>query len=201
MSRHPSLTPVSWALLLLLAGCATLRTDLPPLSAEQQREHLQSLDTFEFTGRVRVAMGSQDSTASIAWKQRRQAASVRLTSMLGVGGIRIQYSPERLQLETGDRLKYRDDEAEQLLVRELGFVPPFGALRYWVLGLPAPESRANANGDAGSLQLREQQGWRISYDQYMEVQTAAGVVRLPRQLVATRDALRLRLVIDRWRIK
>jgi outer membrane lipoprotein LolB len=204
MSRNPSFMRwwhVSWLLPLLLAACATLPSVRPPLSADQQRDFLQSLDAFSFTGRVRVAIDGRDSTASIEWVQRRNDVNARLTSMLGVGGIRIQYSPERLQLETGDQVKYRDGDAEQLLVRELGFVPPFGVLRYWALGLPVPELSADANTDAARMQLLARQGWQLTYEQYTQVRTAAGEMRLPHVLIATRDGLRLRLVIDRWRIK
>jgi hypothetical protein len=39
------------------------------------------------------------------------------------------------------------------------------------------------------------------YKRHLLVKTAAGSVQLPTDLVATRDGLRLRLRVDRWRIK
>ena len=47
-----------------------------------------------------------------------------------------------------------------------GFVPPFEALRYWVLGLAAPgeppvDVQAGADGQVTQL---TQQGWKIRYD-------------------------------------
>jgi outer membrane lipoprotein LolB len=209
MSRSPSsmrrwrgawVVPL-WVLPLLLAGCVTrpaMRS--PAMTADQQREHLQGLDAFAFDGRV--AINGQDSSPSIKWQQRRDIASVRLTSLLGVGGIKIQFSPDRLQLETGDGVKHRDGDAEQLLARELGLVPPFASLRYWVLGVPAPGSAATELFDAGGrLQQLEQQGWLLTYRRQAEVNTAAGSLQLPALLTATRGDIGLRLVIDRWRIK
>ena len=51
------------------------------------------------------------------------------------------------------------------------------------------------------LQQLEQQGWLINFERHVAVSTAAGAVQLPARLAATRDGLRLRLVVDRWRMK
>jgi outer membrane lipoprotein LolB len=183
---------------LLLAACASLPTR-PPLSADQQRGFLQELDAFSFHGRV--VMEGQGANPYIEWQQRRDVAKVRLTGPVQMGGIRVEYSPERLRLETGSAVM-RDDEAEHLLRTELGFVPPFESLRYWVLGLPAPGSPAVPSVDEnGQVQQMEQLGWVITYRRHVEVKTAAGSVRLPALLTASREGLGLRLVIDRWRIK
>jgi outer membrane lipoprotein LolB len=191
---------LAWAVSLLLAGCATTTVAPPQLSADQQRNLLQGLAGFSFTGRVAIA--GQDSTPSMEWRQQRDVAKVRLFGPMGVGGIQVEYSPERLRLETGGGGKLRDGEAEQLLIRELGFVPPFDSLRYWVLGVPAPGSPAGQSFDAeGRVQQMEQQDWLIRYDRHVQVISTAGAVQLPAKLVATRDGLRLTLVIDRWRIK
>lgn len=202
MPRHPEFMRwrrLSWVLSLVLAGCATTPVAPPQLAPAQQRSLLQGLAAFAFTGRV--AITGQDSAPSLEWQQKRDVASVRLTGRLGVGGIRVEYSPERLRLETSSGVKLGDDEAEQFLATELGFVPPFDSLRYWVLGLPAPGSPADQDFDAdGRVQRLEQRDWLISYDRHVEVNTTAGAVQLPARLVATRDKLRLTLVIDRWRI-
>lgn len=202
MSPNPSLmrwNRVPGLLALLLAGCATLPAARPPLDADQQRDQLQGLADFSFTGRV--AIDGQDSTPSMEWRQRRDVARIRLISPLGVGGLRVEYSPGRLRLENSSGVKL-DSEAEQLLAKELGFVPPFDSLRYWVLGLPAPGSTAVQIHDAdGWVQQLDQQGWTITYRRSAQVQTALGSLRLPALLTATRGELGLRLVIDRWRIK
>jgi outer membrane lipoprotein LolB len=186
---------------MFLAGCAAEPATRPPLDPLQQRDYLQGLEVFSFTGRVRVTSSTQDSSATISWEQQRNEASIRLTTQLRVGGIRIRFSPERLQIETSDGVKHRDGAAEQLLARELGFVPPFGSLRHWVLGLPSPGSPEGRDVESGNPRQMEEQGWQITYEQDMEVPTAAGVVQLPRILVATRDGMRLRLVIDRWQTR
>ncbi len=113
------------------------------------------------------------------------------------------YSPQSLRVITSRGEKLENAEAEQALSAQLGFLPPFGALRYWVLGIAAPgeppaEQTSEATGRVAEL---NQQGWRIHYDRWMEVATSSGVVSLPQRLTATRANLRLRLFVDRWKLQ
>ncbi len=75
---------------------------------------------------------------SVNWEQQRDVTKVRLSSLLGTGGVQLEYSPARLLLTAGRDVKLVDDDAEAELVRQIGFVPPFESLRYWILGVPAP---------------------------------------------------------------
>lgn len=204
MSPHPSPMRrwrshgwIPWLLPWLLAGCATTSGSRIALTVDQQRDFLQSLAAFSFNGRATI----DGQLFSMEWQQQREVATVRLTSRVGVGGVRMEYSPQHLRLETS-RGVLNDDEARQLLAGELGFVPPFESFRYWVLGLPAPGSPAVQDFDAdGRLQQLEQQGWLITYRKLATVGTAGGTASLPSLLNATRDDLGLRLVIDRWSIR
>jgi outer membrane lipoprotein LolB len=185
---------------LALAACATRPVQSPPLSADQQRNLLQDLAAFSFTGRV--AITGQDPIPSLQWQQQRDVAKVKLAGPLGAG-MQVEYSPGSLRVVTSRGVKLDGGEAEETLANQLGFVPPFDSLRYWILGVPAPHVIAEmARDDSnGLLQSLQQQGWQITYDRRMAVQTAAGTMQLPARLVATRDKLQLRLVIDRWHIK
>jgi outer membrane lipoprotein LolB len=81
-------------------------------------------------------------------------------------------------------------------------MPPFEALRYWVLGVPAPGAVTNETRDAaGLMQQLEQQGWTIVYERREAVASSAGGLQLPSKLRATRGEQRLTLVVDRWRLK
>jgi outer membrane lipoprotein LolB len=195
---------LAWALPALLAGCAvTPTTPLQPLTAEQQRSFLHGLPGFSFSGRVAVATADQGSTPSVEWRQQREDSRVRLTGPLGAGSLQIDFSPQQLQLQTSRGERLMDADAELVLERELGFVPPFNALRYWIRGVPAPGAAAaiETYDAAGVLLTLSQHDWLISYQRRVTVSTAAGRVQLPALLTATRDGLRLRLVIDRWRIR
>ncbi len=206
MSRNPDrlrCRQLAWLLLsVMLAGCATAPRPKIPLDSAQQRELLQGLSRFSLTGRVRVRAGEASVMPSVSWQQEREVAKVKLSGLLGIGGVQLEYSPTRLQLVTGDGVKLTDHDAEAELVRQIGFALPFEALRYWILGVPAPGAAADTTfDDAGLLQQLDQQSWQIRYQERMNVDTAAGVLQLPARFIATRDDLQLRLVVDRWRIK
>ncbi len=149
-----------------------------------------------------VTPDAQGFNASMDWRQQRDETKLKLSGPLGAGGLQVDYSPLQLRVTSrGDTLV--NAEAEQMLARELGFLPPFDALRYWIRGLPAPgtEAAVETLDAAGVLQQLEQQGWMIQFERHVAVNTAAGTVQLPARLTATRDGLRLRLVVDRWRLK
>ena len=77
----------------------------------------------------------------------------------------------------------------------LGFELPLDNLRYWLLGIPDPntpfELTRNAQDRAARL---AQAGWNIEYDDYM----AGDGDLLPKRLVLTRAEARVRIAIDRW---
>jgi outer membrane lipoprotein LolB len=203
MSRLRSHTPwrcLALVLSLVLSACATRPVAAPrSLDVERQRSLLLQLEDFSFAGRV--AISGQDGVPSMQWEQRGDATRVKLSGLIG-SGMQVDYSPGQLRLVTTRGEKLQDGEAEEALTNAMSFVPPFDSLRYWMLGVPAPDANAPvARFDAqGLLQQLEQQDWIIVYEGRKAVNTAAGTLQMPAKLVATRGELRLRLVIDRWRI-
>ncbi len=192
------------ASLALFAGCATSPASRVPLSPEAEAAWLQGLERFTLTGKAGVRAGVEGEkgcNCSVNWQQRGDEASLRLSGPLGAGSLRLTYRPGYLRVNGGRGEVLEGDEAVAVLTREVGFVPPFDALRYWVRGLPAPgeapaEQKAGADGRIEEL---VQQQWRIRYERWNSVNTRQGRVQLPGRLTATRDDVRLRLVIERWK--
>jgi outer membrane lipoprotein LolB len=185
---------------VMLTGCAITPPATQPLDAAQQAERLLQLMSFSLEGKVGIA--PQGFSGSVDWQQQQSVAKMRLSGPFGSGSLHLEYTPTSLRVSTsrGDRIA--DAEAEALLVRELGFLPPFDALRYWILGLPAPGLAADeTHDDTGRLRALSQQDWTIRYELRMPVDTAAGRMQLPARLVVTRGDQRLTLVVKRWRIK
>jgi outer membrane lipoprotein LolB len=185
---------------VVLTGCATTPPARQPLDTAQQTDRLLQLMSFSLEGKVSVA--PQGFSGSVNWQQQQSLAALKLSGPFGSGSMQLEYTPTSLHVSTsrGDRIA--DGEAEALLVRELGFLPPFGALRYWVLGLTAPAVAADETHDeAGLLQTLSQQDWVIRIVRRVQVDTAGGSMQLPAELVVTRGDQRLKLVVTRWRIK
>ena len=194
-------------LCVVLAGCAT--APRAPLTADQQITALGHLDAFELSGRVavtRLAAGKaeQGVNASVEWQQQQGKSKLKLTGLFGVGGLQLEYSADEIKVISANGEVFTHDDAEQLLVHELGFLPPFASLAFWARGVAAPgvaplEQSRDANG---LLQQLQQEDWRIVYDPpHRAVHSAAGDLLLPTRLTATNGDLKLKLVIDRWRIK
>jgi outer membrane lipoprotein LolB len=188
---------------LLLAACATPRLSHKPLQAFEQEALLRGLSGFGLEGRAAARAGDEGwPSATLSWIQQAGESRLRFSGPLGTGGLTMVFAPGSLLVSNSDGASYRDGEAEEILSSQLGFVPPFEALRYWVLGLPAPgEGPTDRHGDArGRLAEITQRGWRIRYERWTGVATRAGEVQLPQLLVATHEDLRLSLVVNRWKL-
>ncbi len=188
---------------VLLAGCVTAPVSYEPLGVSAQEELLRGLGNFRLDGRASVQAGDEAFNPSLSWRQKAAESQLKLSGPLGAGSMALVYSPQSLRVTTSRGEKLENAEAEQALAAQLGFLPPFGALRYWVLGIVAPGDppTGQVSDAAGRLTEITQQGWRIQYDRWTQVATRDGSVSLPQRLTATRANLRLRLFVDRWKLQ
>jgi outer membrane lipoprotein LolB len=202
MSILPEARVALCAVALVLVGCATTRAPRTLLPPEAQEAALRDLDRFSIRGRANIRAGEEGfNVPSLEWKQDDDAVSVKLSGSIG-GRLTISWRPGSLRLESSRGQRFEGAEAEQVLLDELGFVPPFDALRYWVLGLEAPGEAATQRktGESGRLDELTQQQWRIQYQKWMSVSSPAGGVEVPKQLTVTRDDLRLKVLARRWKL-
>lgn len=186
--------------LLLLAGCATA-PPRAPLDPEAQEQALRGLPGFQLNGRTAVAAAGEGFNASVSWRQLGDQSTLKLSGPVG-GSLTLTWRPGYLRVVSSRGETLEGAEAEQAVAAQLGFVPPFEALRYWVLGLSAPgepPSQQQAD-DNGRLALLVQQQWQIRYERWSGAALAGGQAQLPQRLTATRDDVRLRVFVDRWKL-
>ena len=188
---------------LLLAACATT----PPVSraeltAAEQQAVLRELPGYSLDGRVAVRAGEEGWQATVQWQQRGEVSEVRLSGPFGAGAVRLRLQRDELQVIDARGRQLKGEEANDALRQQLGFVPPLTSLRYWLLGLPDPalQSGQAASGGGAATTEFDQQDWHLRYEDFRSEKTASGNVLAPRKLTATREAIRLRLVVDRWRL-
>jgi len=182
--------------LLLLAGCASLPPAKPAAPWLERRDQLQAIESYTFSGKIAVASADQGFNAGMDWTAHGSTASVVLRSPLGSAISRLTFDGRQLQLSSGDT-EWSGDEAATRIANQLGFVPPIGSLRYWLLGCPDPSGPAQETvDDAQRLSALAQFGWQLTYTDYVEWQGQW----LPRRINAQRDAVRLRLLISHWQI-
>jgi len=174
---------------ILLSACATRPQAVTVLDATQQAAVLRALPGFTLDGRVAVRAGEEGWQASVRWRQRDDVSEERLSGPFGAGALQLRFDGAELTLTTSRG-------------QQLGFDPPIAELRHWLMADAAtPDStaviEAGTNGRPATLR---QQDWQLLFEDYREVQVNHSVVQMPRRIIATRGAVRLRLVVDGWKL-
>lgn len=187
------------SLSLSLAGCATTaRAPLPALDWDARTGVVQALPSWRMSGRVAIAVGAEGGSASVDWYQAGETADIRLSGPLGAGGLRAVAGADGFTLEDGRGEALRGVEAEALLADRLGVPVPWGPLRYWVLGAPAPGEAYQPVAPEGSGEAAfRQAGWTVGLAGFEP--TASGTL-LPTRLTVSRDGARLKLAVTRWEL-
>jgi outer membrane lipoprotein LolB len=199
MSDRDLLGVGALSLLLLCAGCAAVPrgNPVPPQPWEQRLPALQAIATFELDGRIAASDGKQGFSAGLRWQQRPDSATFDLTAPLGVGAAHIEQRSDGLSVTTSQGVTFTGDAASEQLAATLGFEPPLGSMRFWVLGASDPNFPAQESIDEQQrLSHLDQDGWHVDCDDYALV----GQQWLPRRLTVTRQVLHLKLVVNTWRL-
>jgi outer membrane lipoprotein LolB len=188
---------------LLLGACAvTPPRNVPELTAAQQQALLRELSVYTLDGRVAVRVGEKGWQANVQWQQRGDVSEVRLSGPFGAGALKLKLQGTELRMTDSRGHELRGEEAASALHEQLGFDPPLTSLRYWLLGLPDPAvAGESAGGTEATATEFDQQQWHLRHEDFRMETTARGKLRLPRKLTATREEIRLRLVVDRWRLR
>ncbi len=172
-------------LVLLVAGCAGLKTPIAPL------------DGFAASGRVSIRAGDESHYANFGWQAERQTDRLSFGNPLGqtLAELEIHYQqavPTYAILRDSDG-KAQTGEPESLLLKSTGMRLPVAGLRWWLQGLPAPGEANVQQTEAG--RLIEQDGWRVLASDFAETSPA---LRGPRKIVLTRGDVTVRIVISEW---
>ncbi len=163
----------------------------------QRLSVLRALNHFELQGRLAASNGTDGFSAGLRWRQQGSEASVDLTAPLGFGAAHIEFGQDALLVTTSKGVTLDAAAASDELRATLGFEPPLEPLRYWLLGASDPSISAQESLDPQQRLVHlEQAGWQVDYAEYSLVQQQW----LPRRLTVTRQSLRLRVVVDAWRL-
>jgi outer membrane lipoprotein LolB len=177
-------------LLAVLCGCATT-----PRTTDTPTRDAADLTEWQASGRIAVAGASTGGSGSFTWLQQGGQAQVEMRGPVGIGSLRLTLSDHTLRIQTSDGQLFEAEAAQAELSARLGARVPVDDLRYWLVGLAAPgEHQWSTSTDSSTL---IQQEWRIDYQRY---DVTAGV-RLPAKLVAVNGPAKVRILIDRWKLK
>jgi outer membrane lipoprotein LolB len=182
------------ALTAAVAGCAGPAAITSPGSLPS----VDALPAWSASGRIAIAADGEGGSGSFTWRQDDVTTRLGLRGPLGAGGLEVLASPDALHVTDAAGREFDTGAASAELRMRLGTDVPWSSLRFWMLGLPDPQgpARVEERPDA-PRRVIEQGGWRIGYENY----TVAGGYALPQRFVATRGAVRVKIVVDDWSLR
>lgn len=189
------------AFLLAIAGCSQLGS----LSNDEQAQRLwasrqlavSALDSWDIHARAALKLEGGAYNIGLSWKRAAERFTILLEAPFGQGVFRIEGNAgESYRLRLPDGQVYTNSSAEALLEDVIGWSLPISGLEYWIRGLPQPGSDYRHSLDwSGRAKTIRQDRWAIKYVDYFEGPPGPA---LPRRINLSRDALSLKLVIERW---
>lgn len=179
----------------LLAGCAQYTALTRPVAATPpatipERFHLQ--------GRLSVKTAEQAYSGGITWVHEPLRDEILVRSPLGQGLAELRRDPQGISLVDAEGNQYQAASEEALLEQTLGLRLPINGLVHWLTALPRPDVPYRLeHGEHGQVTRLEQDGWRLEYGRYREVEGRL----MPGRLFARRDETwEFRLVVDQWNL-
>ncbi len=186
MSRYVIVLPL--LMLLFLSGCALqLQPQNPASSAvfnsvakeqiawKAHREKMRSVTQWDIIGRAGIRSPEGSGSLNINWTQKNKDYSIVFSGPFGRILAHLSgKSGTMVTLSVPGKSSLSSSSGEALLEEETGWNIPVDAMRYWVLGIPVPESKnaehaiflLNGHGQLTSL---KQLGWRVVYSHYVTV--------------------------------
>ena len=184
---------------LLLAGCEMLPELAPSGREAAWRAHASDLSRFRswtLLGSLIVRSGGEASQVAIRWRQKHDAYFLRFTAPFGAGLLDIEGSAAGVEARFAGGRRARAASPEALLEREIGWPMPLEALRYWIVGAPAPggaPARIELDG-RGRLARLEQAGWTVIYERYAALPDLA----LPDRIRFSNASVTAAVAVRRW---
>jgi outer membrane lipoprotein LolB len=191
LRRRPLLAALACA--LVVTGCATVPIGSP---SESRTADPEQLTQWMAKGRIALAAQGEGGSGSFVWQQRSERTELTVRGPLGAGGLALVTDGAMIELSDGAGQPLDGEAARVELERRLGVKLPLAELRYWMLGVPAPDGPDSgpAQANMGSVPGFVQGGWVVSYE---ELKLQAGW-SLPARLTATTNGARVKIVVDDW---
>ncbi len=188
--------------LVILSGCTRLPEKLSETEQAsrwlQHQLEINQIFSWYINGRVGIKTDQQSGSASIFWQQAGGNYEMRIVAPLGQGTYVFKGSPEGVQMRGPDELLLSAETPEELMQTGLGWSVDLRGLRYWVRGIPAPDTEYNqlVLDELGRLGYLDQSGFSIEIQRYANVDKFA----LPEKLLIRSPGLQLKMLIKNWEL-
>ncbi|MCW8932501.1 MAG: lipoprotein insertase outer membrane protein LolB [Gammaproteobacteria bacterium] len=189
--------------LLLLSGCTIFgsHTSESDDSLEQQHSFDHLPQNWRINGRISIINEQENWYAKFLWVQKKQDFQLSFTGPLGETELQVSQIGQNVRLKTPAK-EINGDNLEQLIYQETGWAFPVTSLRYWSQGFPNPEMKSQLKyNDEQHISDIFQEDWHIQYPKRIEVEQLSGQkLWLPKKIIATRQDVKIKLIITRWHL-
>jgi outer membrane lipoprotein LolB len=186
----------------ILNGCSHQHPKAPLISQDwaNHKQNVEAISHWQATGKLAVKVPNDGGSANLKWLQTGQTYQIELNGPFGSGKMTINGGPDKVTLNEVGQLPQTATTAEELIRKNSGWNIPITQLAFWVRGLPDPTTKItyfapNAQGLIGEL---EQLGWKVSYGDYLNLNTPTRSIPMPGRIVAEYKDVRLILVVREW---
>lgn len=201
MFQHSSIVRVAFAMLLAgaLQSCQTLDKASAYEPPEQRQAALMAMQNWQADGRIALTTSESGFSAAMNWSQAQQDFDITLTALLGQRALRVAQQGTTATLSTRGNPTATGDDAEQLLLQELGVRVPLRQLGFWMRGLPGRDGlpRYDKSGRIDTLDYTDVEGtqWTAKFVRYQRVAARD----LPALIDVKSDAYKIRVSIKNWK--
>lgn len=185
---------------IMLFGCSTVpKPKREPKEIaqlfEKRKLAVENINNWNINARAGFTTADDSGSVSMFWRQKDAAYHISLIAPLGQGRIDLTGENENVVLTTSKGKTLYGESAEELILRATGFIVPITLLKYWIKGLPGPETQAKLeyNND-GTIASMRQAEWNIEYLNYEKQKQNY----LPQKLKATNRDIKIKIVIKEW---
>lgn len=196
---RPLLYLAGLAVLLGSSGCALTvdKAERDKAHAEFVSEH-EGLSHWSVRGRAALRAAGEGATLSLRWRQIGGVFDIHLSGPFGAGAVRVSGQPGAVILDDGSGQPRSAQEPETLFAMYTGYDLPISALRYWILGIAAQGLRVERKelDAAGRPQVMVQDGWRIEYRRWSDVEG----IHLPARVDIHKGSKQLRVALSGWQL-
>ncbi len=198
-------SPFIFAVLLslLLSSCAQQATLAPDeksklLRWQERSTRLSEISGWNLSGRIAIQKEKESGSASLKWRQRNAGFEIDIIGPFGKGTVALRGDDSGVSMQDAEGLSLHAADAETLLQNYLGWQVPVSGLRYWIRGLPSPQTSVETMllDEQSRLSELTQSGWNVSYKRYQIYEE----LQLPAKLELFNANLKVKLVLRQWEL-
>jgi len=191
---HRSLT--LFVVILLITSCT--QTPTQPNAIDLKKNQIPPPQQWEITAKLGIRVPDQSGSVSLTWQQLDTSYRIRVQGPLGQGSGIIYGNADRVVIKRPGKPLLSSSNAAGLIRETFGWEFPLNELKFWIRGMPTPNTviTSEKQNASGLLENLQQARWSMEYSRYQKVDQWF----LPGKIVAQQGETRLTMIIRKWAI-